>query len=108
MEETLRSIYCRQKQTLHPENQASKGLNTIYWFFKIVFVYLLIAAGVIIFLISLSQEDEFVGIGILYGLYLIFVGFINLLLLQFIKSLIVRTKAAEYYIAEIESKYEIK
>ena len=108
MEETLRSIYCRQKQTLHPENQASKGLNTIYWICKIVFVYLLTAAGVIIFLISLSQEDEFVGIGILYGLYLIFVGFINLLLLQFINSLIVRTKAAEYYIAEIESKYEIK
>ena len=108
MEETLRSIYCRQKQTLHPENQASKGLNTIYWFFKIVFVYLLIAAGVIIFLISLFQEDTLVKIGILYSLYLIFVGFINLLLLQFIKSLIVRTKAAEYYIAEIESKYEIK
>ena len=104
----MRSIYCRQKQTLHPENQASKGLNTIYWFFKIVFVYLLIAAGVIIFLISLFQEDTLVKIGILYSLYLIFVGFINLLLLQFINSLIVRTKAAEYYIAEIESKYEIK
>ena len=108
MEETLRSIYCRQKQTLHPEDQASRGLNTIYCFFKIVFVYLLIAAGVIIFLISLFQEDTLVKIGILYSLYLIFVGFINLLLLQFINSLIVRTKAAEYYIAEIESKYEIK
>ena len=108
MEETLRSIYCRQKQTLHPENQASKGLNTIYWFFKIVFVYLLIAAGVIIFLIGLSQGDINAATGLLIGLYLIFVGFINLLLLQFIKSLIVRTKAAEYYIEEIESKYEIK
>ena len=104
----MKSIYCRQKQTLHPENQASKGLNTIYWFFKIVFVYLLTAAGVIIFLIGLSQGDTVVKIGILYGLYLIFVGFINLLLLQFIKSLIVRTKAAEYFIAHMEEKYYIK
>lgn len=55
MEETWKSINYPQKQTLHPENQASKGLNTIYWVFKIVFVYLQIAAGVIIFLISLSQ-----------------------------------------------------
>lgn len=104
----MRSIYCRQKQTLHPENQASKGLNTIYWFFKIVFVYLLTAAGVIIFLIGLSQRDISAATGVLIGLYLIFVGFINLLLLQFIKSLIVRTKAAEYFIAHMEEKYNIK
>ena len=104
----MKSIYCPQKQTLHPENQASKGLNTIYWFFKIVFVYLLTAAGVIIFLIGLSQGDINAATGLLIGLYLIFVGFINLLLLQFIKSLIVRTKAAEYFIAHMEEKYNIK
>ena len=108
MEETLKSIYCRQKQTLYPENQASKGLNTIYWFFKIVFVYLPIAAGVIIFLIGLSQGDINAATGLLIGLYFIFVVFINWLLLQFIKSLIVRTKAAEYFIAHMEEKYNIK
>lgn len=105
MEETLKSINYPQKQTLHPENQASKGMNIIYWFYKIVFVYLLIAVGVIIFLIGFSQG---VVIGLLYSLYLIFVGFINLLLLQFIKSLIVRTKAAEYFIAHMEKEYNIK
>ena len=104
----MKSINYPQKQTLYHDNQASKGLNTIYWFFKIVFVYLLIAAGVIIFLIGLSQGDINAATGLLIGLYLIFVGFINLLLLQFIKSLIVRTKAAEYFIAHMEEKYNIK
>ena len=103
MEETLKSIYCPQRQTLHPENQASKGLNIIYWFYKIVFVYLLIAAGVIILIIGLNAAT-----GLLIGLLLIFVGFINLLWLQFLNSLIVRTKAAEYFIAHMEEKYNIK
>ena len=109
MEETWKSINYPQKQTLHPENQASKGLNTIYWVFKIVFVYLLIAAGVIIFLISLSQGGITAAAGGgLIGLCLILVGFINLLWLQFLNSLIVRTKAAEYFIAHMEEKYNIK
>ena len=109
MEETLKSINYPQKQTLHPENQASKGLNIIYWFFKIVCVYLLIAAGVIIFLSSLFEGDITAQRwGSLIGLYLILVGFINLLWLPILNSIIVRTKAAEYFIAHMEEKYNIE
>lgn len=108
MEDNFYSINQTCKQTLCPNNVASKGLKTLYLVFKIFLVYLAIAAGVIIFLVSLFQEDPYVRVGVLYGLNLILIGFINLLFLQFINSLIVRTRAAEYYNAIIESKYDVK
>jgi hypothetical protein len=52
--------------------------------------------------------DEHGYIGIYWGLTLIISSLVSLLWLQVWNSLVVRTRAAEYYIAEMEEKYEIR
>ena len=46
--------------------------------------------------------------GVLVGIVIIVVGLIHLIFLQFLNAFITITKAAEYFIAHMEEKYNIK
>ena len=60
---------------------------------------ILLAAG------ALSDDVRFIFIPI--GISLIVASLLAILYLQFLNSLVKRTRAAEYYIAMIEKKYTI-
>lgn len=108
MEETLNEIGQPYKPTLCPKSRASKGLNILYTCGKIFLVYLLVAFGVVTFIVGLFQEAPYLQEFVVGGLLVILSGLINWLFLQFLKATIVMTRAAECYIAVIESKYDVK
>jgi tetrahydromethanopterin S-methyltransferase subunit E len=94
------------KPRLYIRSGASRGLKFLYNIWKIVFVIIPFALGVILLLFGFV--DEHGHIGIYWGLTLIISSLVSLLWLQVWNSLVVRTRAAEYYIAEMEEKYEIR
>ena len=105
------NLSIQDKPMLSVKRTASKGLNILYQFYRIIFVLVPICLGgiaVVFSLFAALSGTTGMMVGVLVGIGIIVVGLINLIFLQFINSLITRTKAAEYFIAHMEEKYNIK
>ena len=95
-----------KKPPLYIKSGASRGLKIVYNFYKIVFFIIPFAIGVVFIILGLVSNEP--AIGIMTGLYIIISSLILLIFLQVLNSLVVRTRAAEYYVAEMEEKYDIR
>ena len=93
------------RDVLYVDSGASKGLKLIYKFHKVLNIIGIII-GAILFAVGAFSDDMGV-IFILIGISLIVASLLGILYLQFLNSLVKRTRAAEYYIAMIEKKYTI-
>ena len=93
------------RDVLYVDSGASKGLMLIYKFLKVLNIIGIII-GAILFAVGAFSDDMGVII-ILIGISLIVASLLAILYLQFLNSLVKRTRAAEYYIAKIEKEYTI-
>lgn len=97
------------KETLYVSNGASKGLDILYVFFKVLIILKTLAGSFFAFLGIFGMFDNItIVVGVLIGIGIIISALIDLLFLQFLNSRIKMTLAAEYYIAKIEKEYTIK
>lgn len=95
-----------KKPPLYIKSGASRGLKIVYNYYKIIFVIIPFAIGVIFILYGLVNDHGIIGF--FFGLRIIIGSLMSLIFLQFLNSLVVRTRAAEYYVAEMEEKYDIR
>ena len=105
------NLSIQDKPMLSVKRTASKGLNVLYQFYRIILVLIPICLGgiaVVFSLFAALSGTTGMMVGVLVGIVIIVVGLIDLIFLQFINSLITRTKASEYFIAHMEEKYNIK
>jgi uncharacterized membrane protein len=93
------------KPYLYIKSGASRGLKLLYNFWKIVFVVIPCAIGLLLFIYGCMEESP--GLMVI-SIRIIISALISLVFLQFLNSLVVRTRAAEYYIAEMEDRYDIR
>ena len=93
------------RDVLYVDSGASKGLMLIYKFFKVLNIIGIIIGAILLAAGALSDDMRVIFIPI--GIYLIVASLLGILYLQFLNSLVKRTRAAEYYIATIEKKYTI-
>ena len=93
------------RDVLYVDSGASKGLMLIYKFFKVLNIIGIIIGAILLAAGALSDDMRVIFITI--GIYLIVASLLAILYLQFLNSLVKRTRAAEYYIATIEKKYTI-
>lgn len=93
------------RDVLYVDSGASKGLMLIYKFLKVLNIIGIIIGAILLAAGALS--DDVSVIFILIGISLIVASLLAILYLQFLNSLVKRTRAAEYYIATIEKKYTI-
>ena len=77
----------------------------IYKFHKVLNIIGIIIGAILLAAGALSDDVRFIFIPI--GISLIVASLLAILYLQFLNSLVKRTRAAEYYIATIEKKYTI-
>ena len=90
---------------MYVDSGASKGLMLIYKFFKVLNIIGIII-GAILFAVG-AFSDDMGSIFMIAGVCVIVASLLAILYLQFLNSLVKRTRAAEYYIAMIEKKYTI-
>ena len=95
-----------KKPPLYVKSGASRRLKIVYEIWKIIFVIIPFAIGVIFILYGLANDHGIIGF--FFGLRIIISSLIFFLCLQVLNSLVVRTRAAEYYVAEMEEKYDIR
>ena len=93
------------RDVLYVDSGASKGLMLIYKFFKVLNIIGIIIGAILLAAGALSEYVRVIFIPI--GISLIVASLLAILYLQFLNSLVKRTRAAEYYIATIEKKYTI-
>ena len=93
------------RDVLYVDSGASKGLMLIYKFFKVLNIIGIIIGAILLAAGALSDDVRFIFIPI--GISLIVASLLAILYLQFLNSLVKRTRAAEYYIAKIEKEYTI-
>ena len=93
------------RDVLYVDSGASKGLMLIYKFLKVLNIIAIII-GVILLAVG-GVSDDMGYIFITTGVFVIVSSLISILFLQFLNSLVKRTRAAEYYIATIEKMYTI-
>ena len=93
------------RDVLYVDSGASKGLMLIYKFFKVLNIIGIIIGAILLAAGALSDYVRFIFIPI--GISLIVASLLAILYLQFLNSLVKRTRAAEYYIAKIEKEYTI-
>ena len=93
------------RDVLYVDRGASNGLMLIYKFLKVLNIIGIIIGAILLAAGALS--DDVSVIFILIGISLIVASLLAILYLQFLNSLVKRTRAAEYYIATIEKKYTI-
>ena len=93
------------RDVLYVDSGASKGLMLIYKFFKVLNIIGIIIGAILLAAGALSEDVRFIFIPI--GISLIVASLLAILYLQFLNSLVKRTRAAEYYIAKIEKEYII-
>ena len=93
------------RDVLYVDSGASKGLMLIYKFFKVLNIIAIII-GVIMLAVG-GVYDDMGYIIITTGVFVIVSSLMGILFLQFLNSLVKRTRAAEYYIATIEKMYTI-
>ena len=93
------------RDVLYVDSGASKGLKLIYKFHKVLNIIGIIIGAILLAAGALSDDVRFIFIPI--GISLIVASLLAILYLQFLNSLVKRTRAAEYYIATIEKKYTI-
>ena len=92
------------KESLYVDNGASKGMNLIYTFFKILIV-IQVFLGLLLVFVGIVNDSMLFGFW--FGFVIMLSALISLLFLQFIKSRIIITQASEYYIAQMEKIYKI-
>ena len=92
------------KESLYVDNGASKGMNLIYTFFKILIV-IQVFLGLLLVFVGIINDSTILGLW--FGLKIMLSALITLIFLQFINSRIKITKASEYYIAQMEKIYKI-
>ena len=95
-----------KKPPLYVKSGASRRLKIVYEIWKIIFVIIPFAIGVIFILYGLANDHGIIGF--FFGLRIIIGSLISFFCLQVLNSLVVRTRAAEYYVAEMEEKYDIR
>ena len=95
-----------KKPPLYIKSGASRRLKIVYEIWKIIFVIIPFVIGVIFILYGLANDHSIIGF--FFGLRIIIGSLISFLCLQVLNSLVVRTRAAEYYVAEMEEKYDIR
>ena len=93
------------RDVLYVDSGASKGLKLIYKFHKVLNIIGIIIGAILLAAGALSDDVRFIFIPI--GISLIVASLLAILYLQFLNSLVKRTRAAEYYIAKIEKEYTI-
>ena len=93
------------RDVLYVDSGASNGLMLIYKFFKVLNIIGIIIGAILLAAGALSDDVRFIFI--LIGICLIVASLLAILYLQFLNSLVKRTRAAEYYIAMIEKQYTI-
>jgi hypothetical protein len=93
------------RDVLYVDSGASKGLMLIYKIFKVLNIIAIII-GIIMLAVGVVSDD--MGfIFITNGVFVIVSSLMGILFLQFLNSLVKRTRASEYYIATIEKMYTI-
>lgn len=92
------------KESLYVDNGASKGMNLVYTFFKILIV-IQVFLGLLLVFVGIVNDSMLFGFW--FGFEIMLSALISLLCLQFIKSRIKITQASEYYIAQMEKIYKI-
>ena len=105
------NLSIQDRPMLRVKMTASKGLNILYQFYRIIFVLVPIGLGsaaVLLSLFAMLSGTTGMMVVVLVSIVIIVVGLINFIFLQIINSLITRTKAAEYFIAHMEEKYNIR
>lgn len=93
------------RDVLYVDSGASKGLMLIYKFFKVLNIIAIIIGVILLAVGVVSYDMGFIFITI--GVFVIVSSLMGILFLQFLNSLVKRTRAAEYYIATIEKMYTI-
>lgn len=93
------------RDVLYVDSGASKGLMLIYKFFKVLNIIGIIIGAILLAAGALSDDMRVIFIPT--GIWLIVASLLAILYLQFLNSLVKRTRAAEYYIAKIEKEYTI-
>ena len=93
------------RDVLYVDSGASKGLKLIYKFLKVLNIIGIIIGANLLAAGALSDDGRVIFIPI--GISLIVASLLAILYLQFLNSLVKRTRAAEYYIAKIEKEYTI-
>lgn len=93
------------RDVLYVDSGASKGLKLIYKFHMVLNIIGIIIGAILLAAGALSEDVRVIFI--LIGISLIVASLLAILYLQFLNSLVKRTRAAEYYIAMIEKKYTI-
>ena len=93
------------RDVLYVDSGASNGLKLIYKFLKVLNIIGIIIGAILLVAGALSDDVRLIFIPI--WIYLIVASLLSILYLQFLNSLVKRTRAAEYYIATIEKEYTI-